>query len=233
MEMMKILLVEDSPDCQNLIQLALGKKHFLRTVSSAEDARDELHHNPYDLLILDIELPGIDGIRFCAEIKASEQLENLPIIFVSSRDGIEDKVLGFSVGADDYIQKPFDLRELHARVEAKLRRRIQEKERQENYVCGAFRVNINQQKIFLVTDAGDQDLELSSLEFKLLLYFLNHEGHILSRSQIIDRVWGQGTFIGERTVDTHVYILRKKLDAKSGYIRAVPGEGYKFTQSSS
>ncbi|WP_413289570.1 response regulator transcription factor [Bdellovibrio sp. HCB337] len=230
--MMKILLVEDSPDCQNLIQLALGKKHFIRTVSSAEDARAELHHNPFDLLILDIELPGIDGIKFCAEIKASEQLESLPIIFVSSRDGIEDKVLGFSVGADDYIQKPFDLRELHARVEAKLRRRIQEKERQENYVSGAFRVNINQQKIFLITDSSDVDLSLSSLEFKLLLYFLNHEGHILTRSQIIDRVWGQGTNVGERTVDTHVYILRKKLISKSGFIQSVPGEGYKFIQSS-
>lgn len=231
METMKILLVEDSPDCQTLVHAALGKKYLVRAVPSAEDARIEMQHSQFDLLLLDIELPGMNGFQFCAEIRNSEKWENLPIIIVSSRSSIEDKVLGFSIGAEDYLEKPFDLRELHARVEAKLRRRIQEKDRQENYLCGNFRINMNQQKVFLVGGAGEVDLSLSALEFRLLVFFLNHEGHVLSRTQILDKVWGHDTYVGERTVDTHVYILRKKLISKNAHIRSVPGEGYRFIQS--
>lgn len=229
--MMKILLVEDALDCQTLVQAALRKKYAVRAVSSAEDARLEMAHHPFDLLILDIELPGMDGFQFCAEIKNSEKWESLPIIFLSGRNKIEDKVLGFSIGAEDYLEKPFDLRELHARVDAKLRRRNQEKNHQENYVLGNFRINTNLQKIFLVSPSEEIDLSLSALEFRLLIFFLNHEGHVLSRSQILDKVWGEDAHIGERTVDTHVYTLRKKLLSKSASIQSVPGEGYKFIHS--
>lgn len=231
MKDLKILLVEDAPDVQLLVSAALNKKFQLNCVGSAEEARVELTRNKYSLIILDVGLPGEDGFKFCANIRADERYREVPIVFLTSKHQTRDKVLAFSIGADDYIVKPLEMAEFQARIEAKMRRVQDSAEDRNHFTKGPFRVVLTEQKVYLTSSAGaHRDLGLTTIEFKLFYYFLRHENHVLTRAQILDAVWIE-THVTDRVVDTYVYSLRKKLGAFGSSIRSVPRVGYKLSLS--
>jgi two-component system phosphate regulon response regulator PhoB len=193
---------------------------------SVVEAKKMIHTTAFDLALIDVCLSDGDGFQFCDYIKNDDRLSDLSIIFLTNKGDISSRLLGFSLGADDYISKPFEPLELRARVEAKLKR-IKSK----NFSIirkGNIKVNLSYQKAYLVDGALEIDLNLGTNEFRLLCYFLNHENHVLSRRQLLDKVWGDAANVTERTIDTHVYTLRKKLKDHSHYLNSVFGEGYRF-----
>ncbi len=226
---MNILLVEDALDVQAMVKGALSKKFPVVCVGSAEEGALELNRSFYDLIILDIDLPGEDGFKFCATLRASSNYHNVPIVFLTGKSQTEDKVLAYTIGADDYIVKPFDLSEFQARIEARVRRLEKQSELQNQFIKGPFRVALAEQKIFL--NEHNIDLGLSTLEFKLLYYFLRHENIVLHRNQILSEVWGATTHVTDRAVDTYIYAIRKKLGKLESIIQSVPRVGYRLSFS--
>lgn len=224
----QILLVEDSLEVQAIVKSTLGKKFQVTCVTTAEEAVDRLRVQQFSLVILDVGLPGEDGFKLCANIRFEEKYKHISIVFLTGKSQTRDKVLAFSLGADDYVVKPIVPAEFQARIEAKIRRLDEHLEAQNIYWKGPFRVALAEQRIF-VDDT--RDLGLSSIEFKLFYYFLRHEEHVLSREMILNEVWGPATHVTDRVVDTYVYSLRKKLGHYASVIQSVPRIGYKLSLS--
>lgn len=228
--MQHILIVEDAPDMQLMLKSILGTKYELTLVASSEAAQKELTNKNFSLIILDIGLEGENGLQFCAKLRLDPKYKNVTIVFLTGKDEVSDKVLGFSVGADDYITKPFHAVEFSARIDSKMRRIVESSEEQEVLHRGIFKIKVPYQKILISTEKADQELDLTPNEFKLLYFFIQHEEHVLSREQILDQVWGTNVHVSDRTVDTHIYSLRNKLGRYSTLIEAVPRQGYRFIQ---
>lgn len=226
----RILIIEDSRDQQLLLTQLLGRKHEVACVSSVAAAKAELNKHLFDLIVLDVNLPDQDGFAFCAEMRQDERLKSIPVVFLTGRVAPTDKVHGFTVGGDDYVTKPFDVLEFSARIDARLRRRNEAVQVTEAFVQGFFRVDHAKQRIALMTPEGDLSLDLTTNEYKILHYFICHEDHLLSRSQILDQVWGTDVHVTDRTVDSHIYTLRKKLGRAAHFIETVPRAGYRFLQ---
>ena len=214
-----VLLVEDEPSVGELVRGYLAKDGYsVVRARNGEDALVELARHPVRLVLLDIGLPGKDGFDVCLEIRARSRV---PIMMLTARDEEPDKVVGFELGADDYVTKPFSPRELVARMKAVLRRT-------ENQHVGDI-VELGD----VVLDRESRDVtvagravELTAKEFDLLAYFLSNSGAVLSRDLLLDRVWGITYPGGTRTVDVHVAQLRRKL-ARPDLIRTLRGAGYK------
>ena len=224
-----ILLVEDAEDTQLIVHALLSPKYQLTICSTAAEATDTLQKNTFSLVILDINLPDGNGYAFCTQLRSDTRHKNIPIIFLTGKSQTQDKVMAFALGADDYIVKPIDPPEFQARVESKIRRLRDNLEEKNVFQKDSFRVLLPQQKIFLISPQGEKDLELSSIEFKLLYFFLRHEDHILSRAQILQEVWGENLHVTDRVVDTCVYALRKKLGEQATIIQSVPRIGYRYS----
>lgn len=224
--MKKVLIVEDERDLAELLAYNLEKDGYQALVSGTgieglETARLELP----DLILLDLMLPGMMGTEVCASLRHSEKTRAIPVLMLTARGDEIDRVVGFEMGADDYIVKPFSMRELMLRIRAILRRSGGDGatiERQINagpiiIDCGSHRVTV----------AGGE-IELTSTEFKLLLYLAEHQGRVMQREQLLQDVWGYN-FVGDtRTVDTHVTRLRNKLGDAGEMIKTVRGFGYKL-----
>ena len=222
----KILLVDDCLTTQALIRETLGPKYSVTGVTSPSAAYEQLGQHSFDLVLLDIDLPEQDGFEFCEKIKSDNSGVNLPVFFLSGKNTLDDKLMGFSLGADDYITKPFSVTELQARVDAKMRRLATIKSEVLDVTKGEFLISGAKQKIF----ANNQDLGLTSIEFRLLVVFINSEEQVMSREEILTQVWGANTHVSGRTVDSHIYSLRKKMGDLATYIKAAPGVGYRFSQ---
>lgn len=230
----RILVVDDEPAVTDLLAYNLRKAHY--EVLTAADGRQALRlarEAAPDLIILDLMLPEVDGLDVCRELRRSSQT---PIIMLTARDEEVDRVVGLELGADDYICKPFSVRELLARIKAVLRRAAPEPDRQETArpVSGFgwedLRLDVERREAWVQAT----QLELSRLEFDLLYTLLNNAGRVLSREQLLEQVWGY-TYSGDtRTVDSVVKRLRAKLraaDPQADGIEAVRGIGYKFRRS--
>ena len=223
--MQKILIIEDEPNIRELVLYNLGQNEYEGI--EAEDGLQGLamarSENP-DLILLDVMLPGKNGYDICKELRA-EGIKT-PIIMLTAKNEEIDKVLGLEFGADDYISKPFGIRELLARIKAVLRR-YESIPEQEGIVLGDLVINIGSHEVKL---AG-RSLELTLKEFDLLRVLAENRGRVMTRDQLLDKVWGF-EYIGEtRTVDVHVRYLRKKLgdeDNEGKYIQTVRGMGYKM-----
>jgi DNA-binding response OmpR family regulator len=214
-----VLLVEDEPSVGELVRGYLAKDGYsVVWARSGEDALVELGRHPVRLVLLDIGLPGKDGFDVCREIRARSRV---PIMMLTARDEEPDKVVGFELGADDYVTKPFSPRELVARMKAVLRRT---ENQQQGDVVELGDVVLDRESRD-VTVAG-RTVELTAKEFDLLAYFLSNSGAVLSRDLLLDRVWGITYPGGTRTVDVHVAQLRRKL-ARPDLIRTLRGAGYK------
>lgn len=221
----KVLVVEDDRDILLLIQQSLEEAGYQISVARTGDQGllSIVQEKP-DAVVLDIGLPGMDGLTVCREARKTQEV---PILMLSSHGEDLDKILGLEVGADDYLTKPFNPRELVARVRALLRRSrrstIQERDLLE---FGGLKID----KKAHTVELGGQRIHLTPLEFSLLVALASHPGQALTREQLLDRVWGQDYFGDRRTVDVHVRHLRKKLKVQdpTDFVLAVRGVGYKF-----
>ena len=225
----RVLLVEDSREVQLIVSAALKGTYVFKAVSTAQEAFNELESKSYSLVILDVELPDGDGFKICAQMKTIEKNKDAQIVFLSGKQSTSDKVMGLSLGGDDYIVKPVDPVELKARIDARIRRLDQSSQAQENFFVGPFKIVSTQQKIYLATDGQEKSLDLPTMEFKLLHFLLRHENQVLSREQILSAIWGHLPNVTDRTVDTHIYNIRKKLGTHASCIQSIPRVGYRFS----
>lgn len=229
----KILLVDDAQETHLILQETFDQNHNLKSVYNLAQATQSLEKDTFDLILLDIMLPDGDGLEYCAKLRANKKTKDIPIVFLTGKTDLAAKSIGFSLGAEDYIVKPFDPQEVKLRVEAKLRK-FQEKSAKDTvHAIGDLRFEIPSQRVFLRDDKGEKRLDLTPTGFKLLLYFCQNESLVFTRDQIISAVWGQGTYIAERTVDTHIGTVRKQIVGSRVNIQSVHGHGYKLTVESS
>ncbi|HNY50447.1 MAG TPA: response regulator [Smithella sp.] len=228
--MSKILIVDDEKDIVELISYNLEKEGF--SIAKAYDGEAALHiiktQKP-DLVVLDLMLPKMNGLDVCRNVRRNLETAGLPIIMLTAKSDEIDKVTGLEVGADDYVTKPFSVKELTARVRSILRRfqEIEKDTKTEEFVYKSLKINYNS---CLVSIHGKQ-ITLSPTELKLLFFLSRHPGRVYSRNQIIDHVWGDDTFITDRAVDVHIRRLRSQIEQdmeNPHYIQTVRGFGYKF-----
>ena len=225
----QILVVEDEPAIQELIALNLeqaGQRPVM--ASSAEQALERIQEALPDLVLLDWMLPGQSGLELARRLRGDARTKRLPIIMLTARGDEEDKLRGLETGADDYITKPFSVKELQARIKAVLRRRAPEITDDAVEYHG-LRLDPASHRI---TGKG-KDLAMGPTEFRLLHFFMTHPERVYSRTQLLDQVWGDHVFIEERTVDVHIRRLRSALE-KSGYhtfIQTIRGSGYRFSRA--
>ena len=226
--MKKILVIEDERDMADLLAFNLEKEGYQALVAYSgpeglKMARQELP----DLLILDQMLPGMMGTEICTTLRREPKSAALPVLMLTARGEEIDRVVGFEVGVDDYMVKPFSMRELLLRVRAILRRSAGEPIDTPQVQLGELRIDTESCR---VTVAGDE-VELTSTEFKLLLYLAQRPGRVLGRELLLQNVWGYNYVGDTRTVDTHVTRLRNKLGAAGEMIKTVRGFGYKLEES--
>ncbi len=232
--MRKALLIEDSPEYQHLVRSALVDRFAVVVASNADEALTEVSKNTFDLILIDVGLPGRDGLSLCEEMRKDPRLSSTPILFVTGRKEAADVVLGFAAGADDYIQKPFHPDELRVRIDARLKRAASSQASADQFAKGELKFFVGRQKVSQLKssdkggEATERDLELTPNEFKILYHLAKHEGRTLSRADILREVWGENLHVVERTVDKHICSLRRKMGALSQYVASVPGEGYVF-----
>jgi len=220
-----IYIVEDDPDINEILEHNLRREGYrLRIFTHGEQALDAIMASPPDLVILDLNLPGMSGIEICQYMRRNEATVDVPVIMLTARTEEIDKIIGFEVGADDYVTKPFSPRELVARVKVHLRRA--KKSVLQEYVHGPLRVNFNTHEVFV----DDVPIELTPIQFKLLKALIEANGKVLSRQQLLDMVWGVDYYGDVRTVDVHIARLRKKIEKGNPLIATVKGVGYRWVQ---
>lgn len=222
----EILVVEDEPVTQRLIQASLERAgHQVRCVSSVPMAEAEISKFLPGLVLLDWMLPDVTGVTLVRRLRADPRTADMPIIMLTSRERECDKVTGLEVGADDYITKPFSSLELISRVKAVMRRRVPQLT-DDIVESGGIMIDPGSNRI----TANGRDIELGSIEFRMLHFFLTHPNRVYSRAQLLNGIWGDHVFIEERTVDVHIRGLRRAL-TPSGHERlleTVRGTGYCF-----
>ncbi len=222
-----ILLVDDEQDIRELLALKLKREGF--STLEAEDglvAEKMARKKQPDLIILDLMMPGKNGIAVCKTLKEDSRTAGIPILMLTAREGLDEKILGLELGADDYMNKPFSPKELVLRVRNILRRTLAV-DSGSVFELGDFRLDKNNLKFHL---AGEE-IELTSIEFKLLLTLIEIPGTTRERDELLQRVWGYGDQTQTRTLDTHIKRLRAKLGDHGGMIETVRSVGYRFKQS--
>lgn len=228
--MAKILIVDDEKDIVDLVSYNLEREGFATIKAyDGETALGKVRAEKPDLLILDLMLPGVGGLDVCKKIRANPETSSLPIIMLTAKADEVDKIIGLELGADDYMTKPFSVKELVARVRTVLRR-IREGKKQSAGDMFEFKGLAVNYGSCLVTLDG-RPVTLSPTELKLLFFFTRNPGRVYSRDQILNNVWGDDTFITDRTVDVHVRRLRSQIEKDMEhprYILTVRGFGYKF-----
>jgi len=223
-----ILVIEDDEELRNTLCEMLRQDYLaVEGASSAENALSRMTEVNFDLIIVDIGLPGMDGYRFCANLHSQKADSHPPLIILSGNLSVEDKLLGFSVGASDYMSKPFDLRELKARIQIQLKK-AQNRPDENHLEIGPFQIVANKQSVLMSVENQRQDLQLSPLEYRLLYFFLTHIDHVLSREQLLNQIWGNARFVNDRSVDAVISKLRQKLGPHSDLLQSVRGMGYRF-----
>lgn len=223
-----IAIVDDEPDILELVTVHLKKAGFgVEGFFDAEGFLEFLDTRTPDLIILDLMLPDMDGFEICKYLKKKERFAIIPIIMLTARTDEIDKVLGLELGADDYVTKPFSIKELVARVKAVLRRQEKEVRTGKIEIGGTVVVDLEK---YEVTVEGDE-IKLTPTEFKILRLLSSKKGRVFSRNQILDYLWGQNkTAVLDRTVDVHIKNLRDKLGKAAKLIRNVRGVGYKLEE---
>ncbi|MEA1986952.1 MAG: response regulator transcription factor [Candidatus Marinimicrobia bacterium] len=220
-----IAILDDEEDILKLISLHLKKAgYFSYEFTNPKDLFDFLTKKLPDLILLDLMLPGSDGMEICKNLKNNSEYQNIPIIMVTAKDEEFDKVLGLELGADDYITKPFSTRELIARVKAVLRRNSSKIESKKIIINNLVTLDPKRHQVFV----GKQLLNLTLTEFNILKILSLNKGFVLSRADILDKLWGDGRIVIDRTIDVHIRNLRKKFGSAGNLIKNIRGVGYKI-----
>jgi two-component system phosphate regulon response regulator PhoB len=221
----QILVVEDERDIARVIAYNLKQAGFdVVTAGDGETAMRAAREEQFDLVILDLMLPGISGTEVCRRLKQSPQTARTPIVMLTAKGEELDRVVGFELGADDYVVKPFSVRELILRVQAILRRGSSAEAQEERVQFGVLRFDRAAHRAWVEA----AEVALTAREFKLLTTFYDRRGRVLSRDTVLDDVWGTDTDVTERNVDTHVKRLREKLGGAADYVETLRGVGYRF-----
>ncbi len=226
---MKILVIEDEPDIRRNLEYNLSREGFsVSGAASISEAKLILNSDFFNLILLDLMLPDGSGLDLCKSIKSDSKTESTPIIILTAKDDEVDRVVGFELGADDYVTKPFSVRELILRVKAVLKRgtkkrEIVEVERQ----FADLKIDVDSHEVHV----DDKKINLTALEFRLLRQLVDRRGRVQSRDQLLSDVWGYSSEVTTRTVDTHVKRLREKLGPMGKYVQTIRGVGYKFART--
>ena len=220
--MTKILIVEDEPGLVKLLQYNLQRQQYETCVClDGAKAMGALEEEKPDLILLDWMLPGLSGVDICRLIRRNITFKNTPIIMLTARGDESDKVKGLSIGADDYMTKPFSIPELLARIQALLRR-VQNPVKTRSLAAGVLKMNLSQKQVF----KNNKPVELGPTEFRLLQVLMEKAGHVFSRDDLLQLVWGGDIHVQDRTVDVHIRRLRKALSDDGNLIRTVRSAGY-------
>ncbi|MXW01931.1 MAG: response regulator [Holophagales bacterium] len=227
----KVVVIEDESDILELIEYNLRREGFeVATATSGRSGLSVIGREKPDIVLLDLLLPGLDGLDVCRRLRAVESTRDLPVIMVTARGEESDVVLGLGVGADDYIHKPFSPRELIARVRAVLRRGpIRDSDPDRTIVRGPLAINPVRHRI----KVDGRRVEFTPTEFRLLHFLASHPGRVFTRGQLLDRAIGDRAVVIDRNIDVHVRAVRRKLGAHRGLIRTVRGIGYCFRDEGS
>ena len=226
----KILIIEDEPDIRKTLEYNISREGYeVISASSLSEGREKLESASFSLLLLDLMLPDGSGLDLCRELKQDKSLSSMPVIILTAKDDEVDKVVGFELGADDYVTKPFSVRELILRIKAILKRGSSQKnetveiERQ----FGDLVIDIDSHEVFV----NKEQISLTALEFRLLSQLIDRRGRVQSRDQLLSDVWGYSAEVTTRTVDTHIKRLREKLGTMGKYVQTIRGVGYKFSRT--
>ncbi len=226
-----VLVIEDEPDIRKTIDYNLSKESFkVFQAASIEEGEKALASNKIDLIILDLMLPDGSGLTLCRDIKSEPKTKNIPVIILTAKTEEVDRVVGFELGADDYVTKPFSVRELILRVKAILKRGTSTANNTEDteYSLGELTINFEEHQAYI----HGQEISLTALEFKLLKHLIKRKGRVQTRDQLLEDVWGYSSNVTTRTVDTHIKRLREKLGLVGEHIQTIRGVGYRFSRSS-
>ena len=224
----KIYIIEDEPDIRETLVYNFQKENFeVNSSGNGIKGLEDIKIKKPDVLILDLMLPDISGLEICRKIKNDDQLKNISIIMLTAKGDEVDRIVGFELGADDYVTKPFSIRELILRV------KVLQKKQSENIDSDKL-LNIGQ--ISMDLDAHSVSIDkkqiiLTALEFKLLKHLAQRKGRVQTRDQLLGDVWGYSSEVTTRTVDTHIKRLREKLGSACNYIQTIRGVGYRFNVS--
>lgn len=228
--MSRILVVDDAEECFKLVANTLGPSTETIWAKNVNEALNLVEKKTFDLILLDVMLPDGDGYHLCSMVRANDRTRTIPIIFLTAKESVNDKVLGFSLGADDFLVKPFEPLEFRARIAAKIRKRQREQVEAEILDFGDVLINMRAQKAFVVEEGKKRDINLTPMEFKLLSCLAQNQDKLFSRNQLLDTLWGTDVNVYDRSVDTHISKIRKKLGTKSFVIQSVHRSGYRFSQ---
>lgn len=221
----RILVVEDEADLAELVAVTLrGAGHTVTVANNGAAAIAELRRKVPDLVVLDVMLPDVSGLEVCRRVRRDESTSQLPILMLTAKGEEVDRVVGFEVGADDYVSKPFSPRELVLRIEAILRRGTRGAQAPASIAIKDLEIDVPGHRVLV---AGDE-VTLTALEFRLLLDLATRRGRVQSRDALLQRVWGYTPGVETRTVDTHVKRLREKLGSAASVIETVRGVGYRI-----
>ncbi|HHT47753.1 MAG TPA: response regulator transcription factor [Firmicutes bacterium] len=230
----RILIIEDEPNIIELVSYNLEKEGWLVSKAlTGEDGWEKIQAEHPDIILLDLMLPGIDGMEICRRTRQNKLTRHIPIIILTAKAEEADRVLGLESGADDYVTKPFSPRELIARIRAVLRRAdksFSEAEEKETMVLGPIKMDLRQHKVLV----NNNEIELTPKEFDLLHLLMSHPGRAFSREYLLENLWGYEFFGDTRTVDVHVRRLRQKIEdnpAQPYWLETVRGVGYRIREA--
>ena len=222
----KIYIVEDEPDIRETLKYNFSNEGFeVFTAPDGEEALSNIKKVLPDVLILDLMLPGVSGLDVCKSIRADDDIRDISIIMLTAKGEEIDRVIGFELGADDYVTKPFSVRELILRVKVLLKKQRESLVENKLVTFGPIRIDLDAHELKI----NDKEIVLTALEFKLLQHLVKRKGRVQTREQLLGDVWGYSAEVTTRTVDTHIKRLREKLGNTSEYIQTIRGVGYRFS----
>jgi two-component system, OmpR family, phosphate regulon response regulator PhoB len=223
-----VLIVDDEKDFARSIEYNLGKEGYqTRCAYDGKTALEMARLSPHpDIVLLDLMLPDISGTDVCRELKSDSATKHIPVIMVTAKGNEIDRVVGFELGADDYVVKPFSVRELMLRIKAVLRRAPVADSEEQHIVFGKLKIDVPAHKVWV----NNEEQELTALEFRLLETLYNRRGRVQTRNTLLSDVWGIDSDVTTRTVDTHIKRLREKLGECGKFIETIRGVGYRFIQ---
>ena len=221
----KVFIVEDEPDLRDTLKYNLENEGFsVEAFSNGEDFLSSVDKNKPNLVILDLMLPGISGLDVCRELRSNDNYDGIGIVMLTAKSEEIDRIVGFELGADDYVTKPFSVRELILRVKVLLKKRTDDGANEQILEFGPILMNLDAHDVSI----DGKIVNLTALEFKLLKHLLKRKGRVQTRDQLLGDVWGYSSEVTTRTVDTHIKRLREKLGEPGDLIQTIRGVGYRF-----